>query len=81
MSKITEFGKWLGKENAKTMISELSDHSAHQFRAAITVYCCLFDIEVDTREWDELIDYYYEHYNSWFSSKEEFDLFMSEDLV
>lgn len=81
MSKITEFGKWLGKENAKTMISELSDHSPHQFRAAITVYCCLFDIEVDTREWDKLIDYYYEHYNSWFNSKEEFDLFMSEDLV
>lgn len=81
MREITEFGKWLGKENAKAMISDLSDRSAHHFRAAITVYCCLFDIEVDTLEWDELIDYYYEHYNSWFNSKEEFDLFMSEDLV
>lgn len=81
MREITEFGKWLGKENAKAMISDLSNNPVHQFRAAITVYCCLFDIEVDTMEWDELIDYYYEHYNSWFNSKEEFDLFMSEDLA
>ena len=76
------FGEWLGKENGKTMLAEVfKDGTVNQAKAAITTYCCIFDIEVDTREWDELIRWTYDYYNSWFDTYDEFDAYMCADLV
>jgi len=78
------FADWLGKENGKTMMAEIfgdGGSSPEQARASLTTYCYLFNVEVDTREWDELIRWLYDCYNSWFDTIDEFDNFMAEDLV
>lgn len=78
------FGEWLGKENGKEMMYEVfgdSGSSPEQARASLTTYCFIFNVEVDTKEWDELVRYFYDHYNSWFDTFEEFETFMCEDLV
>ena len=78
-----EFGKWLGKSNGRTMISSIvnEDCTLAQFRAAVTTYCMLFHIEVDTKEWDDLIMDLFGFYNSWISDFNAFDSYMSELLV
>lgn len=80
---ITDFGKWLGEENGKQMVREIfsTDCTKEQARAAVTTYCLIFDIEVDTAKWDALIQELYEHYDCWFDSLEDIDEYMSELLV
>ncbi len=79
---MTEFGKWLGESNGKEMLAAVFTHSTkEQQRSALTTYCIIFGINVDTFEWDALIDYVYENYNNWADSKEEFDDYMCELLV
>lgn len=80
---MTKFGEWLGESNGRNMLIDISlqDVSKEQFRAALTTYCILFDIHVDTKRWDDLISDMYEFYNSWICDAEEFDLYMSELLV
>lgn len=83
---MTSFGTWLGKENGKTMVGSAitesgCDLSKEQVRCVVTTYCILFDIEVDTYDWDELMRYIWEYYNSWFNTYEELDDYMCEYLV
>lgn len=81
---MTNFGNWLGKENGKTMLSEiLADYtiSEEQARATVTTYCILFEIQVDTKEWDDLMWWIYDNYNSWFDTFDELDGFMCALLV
>ena len=80
---MTEVGKWLGKENGKGLIREVARTGAtkEQFRAAITTYCILFGVEVDTFEWDELILRLYTDWNIWFENLDDFDNYMAELLV
>lgn len=78
-----KFGEWLGENNGKSGLFEIlnSDVTKEQARAAVTTYCVLFDIEVDTRRWDELMREIYEFYNSWFDDFDEMDGFMCGLLV
>ena len=75
-----KLGEWL---DGNTMLSELlnSDITKEQARAVVTTYCLIFDIEVDTIEWNTLIESIYDSYNSWFDSYDEMDNFMAELLV
>lgn len=77
------FAEWLGESNAKSGLFEIlnSDISKEQARAAVTTYCIMFDINVDTKEWDDLMWEIYEFYNSWFTNFDEMDNFMAELLV
>ncbi len=81
--KNTSFGNWLSESNGRDMLSDIFNTGCtkKQARAAITTYCILFGIEVDTREWDELISWIDDCYNCWFNSKDDLDEFMCEDLV
>jgi len=77
-----EFGEWLGKENGLTMLGEIfRKGTVNQAKAAITTYCCIFGIDVDTAEWEKLMQWTYENYNCWFDSYEELDAYMCTDLV
>ena len=79
---MTSFGKWLGAENGKTMLSEVFNNcTKEQAKAAVTTYCCIFGIEVDTNRLDSLMQWIYDNYNSWFDTFEEMDMFMCQDLV
>lgn len=79
---MTSFGKWLGAENGKQMLSAVFDYcTKEQARAAVTTYCCIFGIEVDTKQWDELMCWIWDCYNSWFNDFDEMDMFMCENLV
>lgn len=80
---MNEFGKWLGKSNGDAMLASVlvEDITEEQARAAITNYCIIFGITVDTNEWDELIDRTYNYYNCWFDTKDEFDNYMAALLV
>ena len=79
---MTSFGKWLGEENGKQMLSAVFDYcTKEQARAAVTTYCCIFGIEVDTKQWDDLMRWIYDCYNSWFNDFDEMDMFMCENLV
>ena len=79
---MTEFGRWLGKENGKELLRAVfADCTKEQARAALTTYCIIFDIEVDTVEWDDLIRWMEKNWNSWFEDKDDFDLYMSALLV
>ena len=81
-NRMTNFGGWLGKENGKQMLSDVfADCTVNQAKAAITTYCVIFGIEVDTKEWDELMDWVWEYYNSWFDSKETMEIEFCRDLV
>ena len=76
------FAKFLGKNNADTMLAELLENATkEQARAVVTVYCMLLDIEVDTLNWDYLIRDLFFTYNSWFDDMEEMDNYMAELLV
>lgn len=76
------FGEWLGEYNGKEMLSNvLPNATKEQARAAITTYCMIFDVEVDTREWDELMQFVYNGYNSWFNNIEAMDMYMCALLV
>lgn len=80
----TSFGKWLGISNGKSMLADIfcEGVSEQQARAAVITYCLLFGIEVDTKEWDDLIRWIFDNYMSWdFRSIDDFDLYMSEVLV
>lgn len=78
---LTEFGKWLGKHNGKTMlINGLRFSTKEQSRAVITTYCILFGIKTGTKEWDKLMDWMFDGYNSWFNDKEELSNYMGELL-
>lgn len=75
------FGNWLGKENGKTMLSEVfEDCSQREARCAVVTYCKIFGIKLDTEEWNELIEWIDEFYNSWFKDKEELDEYMRLDF-
>lgn len=53
-----EFGRWLGESNGKEMIASIfkdNNLTAAQAAAVVTTYCLLFDVKVDTMEWDKLI--------------------------
>ena len=80
---MTEFGKFLGWENGKTMLCNVfeTDCTKEQARAAITTFCIIFDVEVDGAKWDELMRWVYEYYNSWFDRFYDMDMFMCADLV
>lgn len=79
---MTSFGKWLGAYNGKEMLSAVFDNcTKEQARAAVTTYCCIFGIEVDTKQWDDLMWWIYDCYNSWFNDFDEMDMFMCENLV
>ena len=79
---MTGFGKFLGKENGKIMLTEVfKDSTLEQVRAAVTTYCVIFGIEVDSKEWDELIRWIDEYYNSWFDSRDELDDYLCVNLV
>jgi hypothetical protein len=80
---MTPFGKWFGESNGRNMLADVfnTDCTKKQARAAVTTYCILFGIEVDTWEWDKLISWIDEDYNCWFDSRDELDMFMCEDLV
>lgn len=85
MAKETSFGKWLGKSNGMTMISDLlqTDITKEQARAAVTTYCLLFGIEVDTKEWDDLMQWIFTSYCCWtgFETVDDFDDYMCELIV
>lgn len=78
-----DFAKWLGKSNCDTMLGEIlgGDITKEQGRAALTTYCILLGIEVDTSAWDYLIRDVFFTYNSWFDDMEEMDKYMSELLI
>lgn len=80
---ITDFGNWLGLENGKNMISSViqTDCTAEQARAAVTTFCILFGIEVDTKAWDDLMNWLHDCYDSWFDTLDELDEFMCADLI
>lgn len=79
---MTEFGRWLGTENGISMLNEiLKNCTKEQARAAVTTYCILFGIEVDTLQWDNLMTWIWECYNSWFEEFDEMDMYMCELLV
>ena len=79
---MTSFGKWLGAENGKTMLAEVfADCTVDQAKAAITTYCIIFGIEIDTNQWDNLMDWVWTYWNSWFDTKETMEMFMCENLV
>ena len=79
---MTEFGRWLGTENGKSMLNEiLKDCTKEQARAAVTTYCIIYDVNVDQRPWDELMRWIWDYYNSWFDEFDEMDMYMCELLV
>lgn len=80
---MTSFGRWLGEHNGESMLASAfgEDLTKEQARCVVTTYCILFDIEVDTRGWDDLMKYIYVHYNSWFDSYSVMDDYMCEFLV
>ena len=79
---MTNFGRWLGVSNGKSMVCDLlQDATKEQARAVITTYCMLFGIEPDTKEWDSLIRWIVDYYNSWFDTLTELDNYMCELLV
>ena len=79
---MSNFGEWFGKYNGKNMLAAvLPDATKEQARAAITTYCMIFDIEVDTKDWDDLMVYVYNCWNCWFDSIDEMDNYMCELLV
>ena len=76
------FGEWLGSENGKEMLTEIfTNCTKEQARAAVTTYCCIFKTEVDTSQWDNLMQWIYDYYNSWFESYDEMDSYMAALLV
>lgn len=78
-----KFGEWLGESNGKTMLFEIlkEDISKEQARAAVTTYCILFDINVDTAKWDTLMAEIWKYYNGWFETFDEMDGFMCGLLI
>lgn len=68
-------------EEAMIKILLDSNTTRQQARAAVTTYCILAKIEVDTAEWDKLIGQIYEYYNSWFESIEGMDAYFAQYLV
>ncbi len=67
-----------------TMILSVANRkysTKEQIRAAVTTYCILFDVKVESKEWDDLIIYIYHHYNRWFDSYKSLNDYMSDDLL
>lgn len=75
--------RWLGEHNGKSiLISTLTtDITKEQARCCVVQYCILFDIQVDTKKWDDLIMEIFEFYNCWFDDKDEMDNYFAELLV
>ena len=80
---MTEFGKWLGQYNGKTMLSDClqANITAQQAVCVVTTYCIIFGIEVDTSDWDGLMAYIWEYYNSWFQTYEKMEDAFAKYLV
>lgn len=79
---MNDFARWLGSSNGKTMIYEVGkDCTLDQFRTVVTTYCILFDVEVDTKAWDDLMRELFNNLNCWVSNYEEFDTEMGKWLV
>ena len=80
---MTNFGKWLGKNNADSMLAELlmENLTMKQFRAIRTTYCIMLDLEPDTSEYDnKLLEIYNDYWCFGVDDYEEYDLFMGELL-
>lgn len=76
--------EFLGKHNGQAILTDIftaMECTKEQARAAVTTYCCLFKINPDTAEWDNLMNWIFNCYNSWFRSFEDLDNYMSELLV
>ena len=79
---MSNFGEWFGEYNGKNMLAAvLPDATKEQARAVITTYCMIFDIEVDTKGWDDLMVYVYNCWNCWFNSIDEMDSYMCELII
>lgn len=80
---MTDFGKWLGKHNADTMLAELfmNDLTKEQFRAVWTTYCLMLGLQLDRADYDNKLLEIYDNYWNFGSSYDEYDLFMGELLV
>ena len=83
MANVTASGEWLGKHNCDKILTDILVHSItkEQARAAVTTYCIVLGIEVDTMDWDYLIRDLFFTYNSWFDDMEEMGNYMAEFLV
>ena len=80
---MTHFGKWLGKNNADSMLADLlmEDLTMEQFRAIWTTYCIMLDLEPDTGTYDnKLLEIYNCYWCFGVDDYEEYDLFMGELL-
>lgn len=80
---MTEFGKWLGQYNGKTMLADClkADITEDQAACVVATYCIIFGINVDTDLWDGLMAYIWEYYNSWFQTYEEMDNGLAKYLI
>ena len=80
---MTEFGKWLGNSNGLSMVCDVlsQDVTQEQARAAVTTYCILFGVEVDSARWDYLMNHIWTCFNCWFNDFDEMVNFMCKDLV
>ena len=76
------FADYIGYDNGKSMVFELlsKDITKEQAKDIITTFCILFDVEPDTRSWDDLLRDVFDYYNSWFDDFDEMDLFLGQDL-
>ena len=80
---MTDFAKWLGKNNTDSMLANLftEDLTKEQFRAIWTTYCIMLGLEVDTSVYDnKLLEVYNYYWNFSVKDYEEYDLFMGELL-
>lgn len=80
---MTNFIKWLGEDNADTMLSDLlvEDLTMEQFRAIWTTYCIMMNLTPDTAKYDnKLLEIYNDYWCFSVRSYEEYDLFMGELL-
>lgn len=80
---MTNFTKWLGKNNADNMLADLlmENLTMEQFRAIWTTYCIMLNLEPDTSEYDnKLLEIYNNYWGFGVEDYEEYDLYMGELL-
>lgn len=76
---MTEFGLWLGKSNADSMLANLlmENLTMEQFRSIWTTYCIMLKLEPDTAEYDsKLKEIHNDYWSFGVDDYEEYDLFM-----
>lgn len=71
------FRHWLGRHNGEEMLCAIfQDCTSREARCAIVTYCKIFDVKPDSEEWEKLIGWIDECYNSWFKDKEELNEYL-----